>query len=223
MNESTKAKATETGPRVAWRRRRIRREDIRGILVATLALAVVLGACVPAAGTEEGADGDRVVLINAPTGDAIYVLADHLEEAMRGSSDCCAFAFQFAAPVRHQETHRDMNHDRAPVQAREIARNLGARWPVMVGTGEFEREVEAIGDNLRITRRVSVQIVVLDPDGGEITRLLSSVMTETRTVPQDADLPTERSDPRMIRLALQGAEELAPELVGIMNALATGD
>src|SRR5690554_423796 len=104
---------------------------MRPYALLALLSGVMLTACAPV--TAPGAqDEPKAVLINAPLAGTVPGLADHLEAAMREEAHCCDFTFQFAMPVRFQETHRDMIADRAPGSAAALTRNLGGTWAVMV-------------------------------------------------------------------------------------------
>ncbi len=184
-----------------------------------LFIPLLLVACnPPALNASQDAGLDKVVLINAPLQSAIGDLADDVEAAMRRNAGCCAFAFQFGHPVRFQETHRNMIGQDALVQSAEIARNLGAQVPVMVGTHEVEREVEERSDYVLVRAWVSLQGQVLDLEGNVVAHVITQTRSGSRWQRADLPLPDEREDPLVRELASDGARELAALLLDVLNS-----
>jgi hypothetical protein len=195
------------------------------ILIMLLALTLVAG-CAPAA-TAGGAEGtgepggNKVALINGPTEERLPGLADLLEMQLRRQPDCCAFTFPWSVPVRNQEDQRDMYGVRAPLQAAYLARNLGDRWPVLVGTSSFERTVAEQRDSYYISGQLAVKAQLVDTVTGTVLQTLtSSVYSGSRQQARQQPLPAERQDPLMLELAGQAVAELAPQLLQLLNGLA---
>lgn len=190
-------------------------------------LLVLLGACAPgvsadvtAAGRAAG-EGDKVVLINGPTEERLPGLADQLEAQLRKLPDCCAFAFQWSVPVRNQEGQRDLYGVRAPLQAAYLARNLGDRWPVLIGTTGFERLVTEHDSFYDIRGQLAVQALLVDIDTGQVLQVITtSTYQGSRQQDRRQALPSERQDPLMSELAQLALQELAPQLLQQLNALA---
>jgi hypothetical protein len=180
----------------------------------------LLAACAPARGT--GPESDLVALINGPTEERLPELADQLEAQLRTLPACCAFSFQWSVPVRAQERQRDMFGVRAPLQAAYLARNLGDRWAVLVGTTGFDRTVEETADRYFISGTLAVQAVVIDPsDASVLATVTSAAFSGSRIQGKLTALPGEREDPLMLELARQALADLAPQLLSVLNGLAT--
>ncbi len=191
----------------------------RPFALLALVTGVLLTACAPA--TAPGGQAEpKAVLINAPLAGTVPGLADHLEAAMQTEANCCDFTFQFAMPVRFQETHRDMIAGRAPDSAAALTRNLGGTWAVMVAAGTLERDVIDLGDRLVIHASVSVRVLVLDDQANELGRIDSPVLTGRRTQPAAAELPDPPLDPLVRELAFEAAGLVAGDVTAMLNSMA---
>jgi hypothetical protein len=187
------------------------------IMIAVI--VTLLAGCVPATGSN--IDSSQVAMINGPSEERLEGLAELLEEQVSALPDCCRFSFLWSSPIRAQERQRDMFGGRAPLQAAYLARNLGAGWPVLVGTTGFERTVEEGRDGYFITGTLAVQALVINvADGTVMAEVTSDSFSGSRWQSRRESLPGERQDPLMEELARQAAAELAPRLLAVLNDLA---
>lgn len=184
------------------------------------ALLVLLAACAPTVETEP--DRPVVALINAPADQRVSEIAGALQEEVLAVPGCCRFSFTRTAPVRFQETHRDLFGSRAPGNAAALARNLGARFAVMASASRFERTVLEEDDAVReLEGEVQIQATVLDAQSGESLGTVNSfAFRRSWTTDASADLPEAEEDPKMLALVDEAVADLAPHLAALLGDVA---
>lgn len=188
---------------------------MRIMLLATiLALAALLAGCVP--GTQPGAEPE-VIVINGPEGAQVDGVADafvaQLEEL--GTP---AFDVVRNVAIAGVEGRRNLSGSQAVRSAAEIARTFGARWTLMLGVDDLDREIfAAAGPNDLIVVELSVEAILVRGDDAEVVaRIGSRTFSGERLVDEDADLPGELSDPLVRELARDAATSLVPVLREIL-------
>lgn len=188
------------------------------VAAALLLLATLLSACAPSTQDDLGL---QVAMVNAPAGERVSFLADDLQQATISLPDCCRFDFTRPAPLRFQETHRDMFGSRAAPQAASIARNLGAEVAVMASAPRFERIVESVNGSREIRGIVRLQATAIDAATGNALGSVGS-LTFRRGRLQDATepLPELEEDPLMVALVEEAVEDLAPHLAALLEDIA---
>lgn len=181
-------------------------------------LLLLLAACAPSA--ENARPG--VVLINGPTEHQVLALADEFQPLLEGDR-AHGYRFVFPASARFQETHRDMFGTRAPRQASLIARNLGARYAIMVGAPVYTRDVRVVqsplGDSRLVTSAVTVEVSIIDPEGAETVYREHAGGVASRLETTRQPLVSERDDPDLRRLRQAALAELAPGTAAELNRL----
>ena len=187
--------------------------------LSILLLAVGLSGCLPSAQEEPGV---QVALVNAPAGERVSFLAEALQGELLALNRCCRFDFARTAPIRFQETHRDMFGSRAAPQAAAIARNLGSELAVMVSAPRFERRVERVDGGREVSGVVRLQASAIDAATG---RSLGSVGSLTfrgsRIEDAGRPLPELEEDPTMRDLAGAATSDLAPHLAALIEDVAS--
>lgn len=188
---------------------------------ATL-LLVLLAACAPALETESVQP--VVALINAPADHRVSEIAGALQEEVQTVPGCCRFSFTRTAPVRFQETHRDLFGSRAPDNSAALARNLGARFAVMASAPRFERTVLRDDDAVReLEGEVQIQATVVDAESGESLGTVNSLaFGRSWTTEAGTALPEPDEDPRMLELVEEAVADIAPHLAALLGDVASG-
>ncbi|HEX7004648.1 MAG TPA: hypothetical protein VF168_10735 [Trueperaceae bacterium] len=180
-------------------------------------LLALLSGCLPASAPDPGLE---VAIVNAPAGERAPFLAERLQEEILGLPGCCSFGLIRPAPLRFQETHRDMFGSRAAPAAASIARSLGAEVAVMAAAPRFERSVERVRGGRHVTGVVRVNATVIDASTGmPLGSAGSLTFRGARFVPGDRPLPEPDEDPLMIALTEEAARDLAPQLTALLSGL----
>ena len=183
-----------------------------------LLLAVGLSGCLPSAEEDPGV---QVVLVNAPAGERVSFLAEALQRELLALDSCCRFDFARTAPIRFQETHRDMFGSRAAPQAAAIARNLGSELAVMVSAPRFERRVERVDGGREVSGVVRLQAGAIDAATGSALGSVGSLTFRgSRIEDASGPLPDLEEDPTMLDLARAAASDLAPHLAALIEDVA---
>lgn len=185
-----------------------------------LFMILILSACVPVT-SADSQQGPSVVLINAPTENAVAGLADALEEMMLRDEECCAFWVHWSAPVRAQERQRDFFDHRAWISAGSLARNLGAEWAILIGVNNYERTVTEHRDSFHIVVSAGVRLHVLDSTGQELARFDSRTFTDSRVQSNRQPLADEQFEPLLLPVARNGLADVAGAAVSELNWLAS--
>jgi hypothetical protein len=187
-----------------------------GLAVLLMAL---LGSCAP--GVTQEPSEPVVAFINAPAEQRVAPAADALQAEVESVPGCCTFSFTRSAPVRFQETHRDLFGSRAAPNAAALARNLSADLAVMAGAPRFERTVEAIDGAREVRGVVQFRATVLDATTGEALGSVGSlVFRDSRLVREGEPLPEPDEDPMMLALMRDAVADLAPHLAAVLLDLA---
>lgn len=191
-------------------------------LLRTLCLALglaLVSACAPAADDPRTA----LVIVNAPAEQRVPGLAESLQRALEREEAAALYRFAFPASARFQETHRDMVGRRALRQADLIARNLGARFALMVGAPRYRREVATItsplGDSRLVKSAVTLEVSLVAEGGAGILFQRRAGGAASRLEPARQPLSTEEDDPDLRRLREGALAELAPEVAALLTEL----
>ncbi len=189
-------------------------------LLLFVMLVVLLAACAPAAGDARTA----VVLVNAPAEHRVSGLAESLQGLLERDPAAGLYRFAFPASARFQETHRDMFGRRAPRQAYLIARNLGARYAVMVAAPVYHREAtllhSPLGESRLVTTAVTVEVSIVDEGGEGILFQTRAGGVASRLESARRPLVAEEDDPDLRRLRERAVAELAPATAARLAGLA---
>jgi len=184
------------------------------LVLLSLFLVSTLTACAPATAPHE----PQVAVINGPAQGRLEGSAAALEAGMRGFAPL-HFGFVSAAALRFAEGHSDLFYDRAVTAAGRIARSYGAPYAVVVGASTLDRQVTLSSD--KGSRSVSVtlrmQALVVDAATDTVvsrveSQLLQQVRYESTTLP----LPDVQHDPTVASLRDEGADAVAPAVVGTL-------
>lgn len=186
------------------------RSPLAAALVA--AVALVLGACAPAAAPQGEA---KVAVMNGPaqaviTGAAEAVQAELEKTPERGFSLASAFTMRFL------ESHNDLFHSRAAGSAARIARSEGADLAVMIGAPVLERVVTLSADEAsrRVDVSVALEAQVVDATTDAIVQTLRTRTQQgSRVEANDLPLPEPSDDATVIALMQQAAPELSHSLL----------
>lgn len=186
--------------------------------VVAIVFLMVLASCAPAVQEDAGL---QVALINAPAGQRVSFLADELQEALVEVPSRSDFGFIRPAPIRFQETHRDMFGSRAAPQSASLARNLGAEVAVMASAPRFERSVESVEGGSEVRGVVQLQASAIDAESGEPLGTVGSLTFRGSRLADDSEpLPEIEEDPLMISLTRDAVADLAPHLAALLGDLA---
>jgi hypothetical protein len=196
---------------------------------AGLALLLVVAACAPAAQDSR----PRLAVLNAPTEVRAAGAAEQFTALLAPLPEAAAFGFTPRASLRYHETYRDMQGERAPLQAAFAARAVGAAYAVMVGL-ELTRDLldyrYAAGELtvwLEVRGRAVAQLV--DPATAQVRgRYASQPVTarfsvrETFLLPDGATPESDRGREALRRAARSLAEraEVSADLPALRAALA---
>ena len=174
---------------------------------AILALAVLLAGCVP--GAQPGAEPE-VIVINGPEGAQVAGVADAFVERIR-SLDTSGFDVVRNVAIAGVESRRNFTGSLAVRSAANIARTFGARWTLMIGVEDVEREIidEPGATDLVVVELSVLGILVRGEDEQVIARIGSRTFTGERFAAADEELPRELADPLVRELAADAAESLA--------------
>lgn len=179
---------------------------------------MVLTSCAPTAQDEAGF---QVALVNAPADERVSFLADSLQQETLDLPDCCAFDFIRPAPIRFQETHRNMFGSRAAPQSASLARNLGAEVAVMASAPRFERTVASVDSGREVRGVVQLRATAVDAETGETIGSVGSLTFRgSRLEDAGAPLPEVEEDPTMMALAEDAVDDLAPHLAALLADIA---
>ena len=183
-------------------------------LCAFVLLLMVLPGCLPAPGAGGGV---QVALVNAPAGERVPFLAEALQGQVEAQRGCCRFEFIRPAPLRFQETHRDMFGSRAAPAAASIARSLGAELAVMASAPRFERRVERVSGGREVSGVVRLQATAIDAATGATLGSVGSLTYRgSRFEAAGEPLPEIDADPLMLALAEDALADLAPHLAALL-------
>lgn len=187
---------------------------------ALTALALLLGACAPAAERT----GPPIAVLNGPTQGRVAGAAQLLEHAM---TQRAALHFHFVndAAMRFAEGHNDFYHDRALTSAGRVARSYGAPYAVLVGASTLDRKVTVSqdGGGRSVDVTIQIQAVVVDASTDEaVARIRSGTFERTRVESTDTRLPPLQQDPAVLAIRDRAVPRIAPAVLGALRrALAT--
>ena len=193
---------------------RTRSQSTRSPLAAALvaALALVLGACAPAA-TPQGEA--KIAVMNGPAQSALRGAAEAVQTELENQPDR-GFTLASAFTMRFLESHTDLFHSRAAASAARIARSEGADLAVMVGAPILERVVTLSADEAsrRVDVSVALEAQVVDATTDAVVQTLRTRTQQgSRVEANDLPLLDPSEDATVVALMQLAAPELAHSLL----------
>lgn len=193
----------------------------RSVFGFVLFLFVLLAACVPA--SEPPAD-PQVVVINGPEAGQVAGTAESFASSLRALGTP-GFEVVRNVALAGVEQRRNLGGSQAVPSAARIGRSFGARYAMMVGAVDIQREVFAAGrDQVRIEVSLSVEgVLVRTSDARVLARIESRSFTGQRFAAASQPLPDLVSDPTTRQLSERGATSLAPVFQEIISSQVNGN
>jgi len=176
------------------------------------ALALILGACAPAATEQAEA---KVAVMNGPAQSALGGSAEAVQAELENHADR-GFSLVSAFTMRFLESHTDLLHSRAAASAARIARSEGADLAVMVGAPVLERVVTLSDDEAsrRVDVSVALEAQVVDAATDAIVQTLRTRTQQgSRVEANDLPLPDPDEDATVVALMQIAAPELSFSLL----------